>query len=210
MAQYFERRSSGRLIRPSRLFIHANAERLLGQPPDHGVPLRAVLKAMIWFGGPPEEYWPYSPATLGEQPVPFTYSVAQPLQKARFIRLDARQRGGEETLQAAKSFLEAGFACVLGYPVSTAVTQEAGIPFPAVFDGIRTGMATLAVGYDDQVRIHSDKGALLIRNSWGADWGEGGYGWLPYSYLRERLAIDVWTILKRSWLNSGEFRRPRR
>jgi C1A family cysteine protease len=209
LVQHFERRSTGRLIRPSRLFIHANAERLLGQPCDHSVSLRAVLKAMVRFGAPPEEYAPYGPETLSQHPLPFTYSYAGEFNKMRFIRLDDRQQGGEETLRVTKSFLAAGFPCVLGFPLSTAVTRDAEIPFPAVFDGIRTGMSMLAVGYDDNVRILSDKGALLVRNAWGGDWGEGGYGWLPYSYLRERLAVDVWTLLKRSWLNSGEFRRPR-
>jgi C1A family cysteine protease len=208
LVQYFERRSTGRLLRPSRLFIHANAERLLGQPLDHSVSLRAVLKAMTCFGGPPEEYWPYQPEMLTHRPLPFTYCFARQFSKIRFLRLDARQHGGEDVLRMVKSFLAAGFPSVLGFPVSTGVTREAEIPFPAVFDGICTGVAVLAIGYDDNVRVLSDKGAMLIRNSWGSDWGDGGYGWLPYRYLRERMAVDVWTLLKRSWLSSGEFRQP--
>jgi C1A family cysteine protease len=208
LAQYFERRSTGRLIRPSRLFLHANAERMLRQRPDHGVSLRAVLRALVSFGGPPEEYWPYDPATLTRRPTPFIYSFPCRFCKARFLRLDARTQSGKETLQTVKNFLAAGFAFVLGFPVSTAVTQDAEIPFPAVFNAIRTGMAVLAVGYDDSMRILSDKGALLIRNSWGTKWGDKGYGWLPYAYVQERLAVDLWTMLKRSWLKSGEFHRP--
>lgn len=209
MVQYFERRSTGRLLRPSRLCIHANAERLMGQPADHSVCLRATLKAIVRFGAPPEEHWPYSPATLAKEPPPFIYGFSRRFAKIRFVRLDTRLHSGDKTLDAIRSFLAAGFSCVLGYPVSTGVTQEAEIPFPAVFDGIRTGMAALAVGYDDNVRVLSDKGAVLIRNSWGTDWGDAGCGWLPYRYVRERLAIDVWTLLKRSWLDSGEFRLPR-
>jgi len=95
-----------------------------------------------------------------------------------------------------------------GLPVTTAVGRDADIPFPAVFDRIRTGIAVVAVGYDDGMRVLSDKGAFLVRNCWGVDWGNHGYGWLPYAYVRERMAVDLWTLLKRSWLKSGEFRRP--
>jgi len=127
-----------------------------------------------------------------------------------FVRLDGRQQTGEETLKLAQSFLAAGFPFVLGFPVSSAVGRDAEIPFPTVFDSVRTGAAALAVGYDDSLRIRSDEGAVLIRTSWGADWGNQGHGWLPYAFIRERIAVavDLWTLLKRSWLRSGEFSLP--
>jgi cathepsin L len=37
-----------------------------------------------------------------------------------------------------------------------------------------TNHAVLLIGWDDS------KGAWLIKNSWGTDWGEGGYGWVQY------------------------------
>jgi hypothetical protein len=58
------------------------------------------------------------------------------------------------------------------------------------------GHAIVAVGYDETKKIkntNSNKetsGALLIRNSWGKEWGDKGYGWLPYEYILNNLALD--------------------
>ena len=46
-----------------------------------------------------------------------------------------------------------------------------------------------AVGYDDE------KKALLVRNSWGKQWGQDGYFWLPYEFVTQRnMSADYWTI----------------
>ena len=61
------------------------------------------------------------------------------------------------------------------------------------------GHAISAFGYDDE------KGALLIRNSWGEEWGENGYGWLPYEYVLQGLVQDFWSVLKQDWIDTGLF-----
>ena len=127
---------------------------------------------------------------------------------ARYVRLDGTRQSGAETLETLKSFLAAGFACVLGFGVPSSLTNEPEIPFPTRFDAIRSGQAVVVAGYDDEPRIRSEKGALLVRNSWGTSWGMDGYGWLPYRYVTDRLAADIWTVLRGQWLRSGEFALP--
>ncbi len=67
------------------------------------------------------------------------------------------------------------------------------------------GHAVLAVRFDDQRKIGNYKGALLIRNSWGADWGEKGYGWLPYAYIEAGLAVDIWSMVDAAYVSSKIF-----
>jgi C1A family cysteine protease len=53
------------------------------------------------------------------------------------------------------------------------------------------GHAVLAVGYDDTTQH------FIVRNSWGADWGDQGYFTIPYAYLADRnLSDDFWTVRK--------------
>lgn len=73
------------------------------------------------------------------------------------------------------------------------------------------GHAILAVGYDDKKVVENtrcgtkSRGAILIRNSWGAEWGEDGYGWVPYDYVLKGLALDFWSLFSMGWIDTGQF-----
>ena len=57
-------------------------------------------------------------------------------------------------------------------------------------------------------RIAVSGGALRVRNSWGAQWGDGGYGWLPYDYIRAGLTSDWWCLVRADYLDIGDFTPP--
>ena len=59
--------------------------------------------------------------------------------------------------------------------------------FPAGGWQVIGGHAVMAVGYNDAQQ------EFIFRNSWGADLGDHGYFYLPYSYVTS-YASDYWVI----------------
>jgi C1A family cysteine protease len=37
------------------------------------------------------------------------------------------------------------------------------------------------------------------------DWGENGYGWLPYEYVLKSLACDFWSLISMDYIDTGSF-----
>jgi C1A family cysteine protease len=207
LIEYFEARTSGRLLDASRLFLFQTALKVLRLMGNASVDLRTTFKALVRFGTPPERYWPYEADRFHLDPTDaFLFSFARDYEAVRYLRLDAAD--GDKTLCVLKSFLAAGFVATFGFSVPNSLTAEADVGYRPQFDSFRGGQAVLAVGYDDSRRIASDTGALLFRSSWGPQWGERGYGWLPYSYVTNQYAVDFWTALRLDWVKSGTLNKP--
>jgi C1A family cysteine protease len=208
LAQYFERRAHGRRLDGSARFLYKTARQLLNWPGDTGVTLRATLRALTRFGLPPESFCPDDPEDFDAPLDPFLFGFTEVSRSLRYARLDPSGEPTALVLPRVKAWLASGFACALGVVLFDSITCEEDVPFPTALDAARGGQAVVAAGYDDTKRIRSTRGALLVRNSWGAAWGAKGDGWLPYAYVERGLAADFWTLLRPDWLASGEFLDP--
>lgn len=210
MVEYFERRAFGKHIDASRLFLYKVTRQLLGFSGDDGAYLRDTMKALVLFGVPPEKYWPYDTARFNDEPSNFCFSYAQSYQAINYYRLDPPNTPTGIVLANVKKSLAGNLPAMFGFSVYSSIPPSGDgkgeIPYPGSGDTLEGGHAVLAVGYDDQKKIGSNKGALLIRNSWGTGWGDHGYGWLPYAYIEDGLADDFWTLVKAEFVDSDLFK----
>ncbi|MGZ5488748.1 MAG: C1 family peptidase [Candidatus Aminicenantales bacterium] len=215
--EYYERKSFGHHVESSRLFLYKATRNLMKSKGDSGAYLRMTMGAMVIFGVPPEPYWPYTDAEDGfdKEPPAFCYAFAQNYKTLLYYRHDPAGSTRASVLEKLKTYLAAGHPAMFGFTVYSSVDQAEAtgrIPVPFGRERIEGGHAVVAMGFDDAMTIANtsggapSRGALLIRNSWGKGWGEKGYGWLPYAYVQRSLAEDFWSVLKKEWIDTGEFK----
>ena len=207
LMEYNMCRANSEHIDGSRLFVYKITRKLMGVVGDQGGYLRTAMEAVSAFGIPPEQYYPYDESRFDEEPSPFAYTYATNFKAVKYARLDGLGLDGGEVLDDLKRTLAAGHCAVFGFPVFSSLSRNADIPFPGTRDVVEGGHAVMAVGYDNNRKNigTEEDGAIVIRNSWGREWGILGYGFLPYEYFRLGLARDCWSVFAWDWLNTGKF-----
>jgi C1A family cysteine protease len=221
VVEYFERRSFGKHIDGSRRFVYKTTRNLIGVTGDTGAWLRNAMGALVLCGAPNENYWPYTDVDpdFDVEPPSFVYAVADNFEALKYFAHDPLGANipRQAVLDSVKSYLAAGVPSMFGfwgYASFDSGDAPGHAPFPTTEElagDPQWGHAIVAVGYDDGKTITnttsntSTTGALLFRNSWGTTWGEAGYGWMPYEYVLQNVALDFWSLLTLEWVDSDRF-----
>lgn len=176
-------------VEPSRLFIYYNTRVLEGTVNvDSGASIRNSVKAVVTSGIAPEPDWPYDISKFRRKPPAQAYKNARAEKVLKYARV-------AQSPEQLKAQLAQGYTVNFGFSVyesfeSTTVTKTGIVPMPSRNESILGGHAVLLVGYDD------NKNRYIVQNSWGKNWGDAGYCYMPYDYVHNRrLAADFWTIM---------------
>ncbi|MFH0855078.1 MAG: C1 family peptidase [Candidatus Omnitrophota bacterium] len=171
----------------SRLFIYYNERALEGtQDYDAGASLRDGIKSLRKTGYCWEASWPYKIVFFSRKPPVRCYREARQHCIQSYHRIN--------NLREMLVCLSQGYPFVFGFTVyesfeGPAVKRTGIANMPEKGERVLGGHAVMAVGYNQKEK------RFLVRNSWGKQWGKGGYFTLPFEYL-ETLAADFWTIRK--------------
>ncbi|MNX88526.1 Papain family cysteine protease [compost metagenome] len=190
-----------------------------GQFTDTGVAIAAAMAAFEMGGAVAEPDFPYPPQNLWQSywrssirssasvvdpqadrglepfflvgPVAHDEGAIRYRNTATALRIRRAARLG--SLDAMRASLAKGMPIVCAFSVhesfySEAVKATGNVPLPGPGDRLIDGHAMLCVGYDDQRRV------LIFRNSWGQDWGDRGYGYVPYEAIARQMLRDCWTV----------------
>jgi len=174
---------------PSRLFIYYNGRVLQGTThADHGSRIRDGIKSVARLGVCPEKpHWPYEEKRFAYKPPHRAFLAASRHRALRYHRLGHNLRELRDCLAAGTPFVF-GFTVHDDFP-GPALARTGVMKMPARDARKLGGHAALAVGYDDPTA------SFIIRNSWGAIWGQAGHFTMPYAMLEDpALTQDFWTL----------------
>ena len=176
-------------------------------PPRHkdatsGCHNRLILEAISRLGSPPEKYWPYDfklatvrpSITAGAYAAQYADVRTAPdgsiIRRARFQKIShsdfLRHKFIERIIQTLHNSPGVMFGTDLTLTFYNVIDDKVIGPESKT----RGRHAMLIVGWNEM------KGAFKVRNSWGPDFGFGGYCWMSAEYIMWNKSRSFWTYTK--------------
>jgi C1A family cysteine protease len=180
---------------PSPLFTYYATRKLRNlENEDSGASIRDALKSSAQHGVAMERYWPYIPSKFAENPPEEAWINAEKHQTLEYLRVKDTDKS--EFLGC----LNEGSPFVFGINLYTSFNS-----FQTVLTGIVPvpdrenekligGHCMLAVGWKKMEQDGEEKEFLIVQNSWGENWGDHGYCYIPLEYVMTNDTFDFWTI----------------
>lgn len=183
----------------SEAFLYYNARKLdpdNSENEDSGSRFKPALDSLCKYGIAKEALCRYDENSYDKEPTQEAYDDA----KKRLLR---KAINVSRHVADIKSALEDGYPVAASFtlcpsfsnivqgfvPMPTKDEIEASVKDLETGENRHTSHAMVIVGFDDKI------GCFLVRNSWGAEWGDHGYCYIPYSYIEDENLLNFACIL---------------
>ena len=185
--EYHQVRMGGKVKDLSRLFIYWNARRMADKEgEDAGCTMPLVMAATLGYGACREELWPFDKTKLTERPTQECYNDAGSYEAVSFARITP----GENARAAVAAGLPVIFGAWFPGNMYDAAQTTGVMPGPAEQkEQPGAGHCMVIVGYDHPAQ------QWIVRNSWGANWGDKGYVRIPYAAMEAYTPPDCFWII---------------
>jgi len=172
----------------SRMFVYYNARRMHGDTvQDQGTYVHTAMAAILAHGICEERLWPFAEVVVNEKPTEACYANAQNYRGVEFAEI---AKGTPLTHVLARG-IAAVIAVTLPREAYNAADATGVMALPEGGGNAHQhgNHSMVAVGYDLAQK------AYIIRNSWGENWGKGGYFMMPFAIFEQASqAGQTWAI----------------
>lgn len=180
---------------PSPLFTYYATRKFANlQDQDSGASIREALKSTVRDGVAMERYWPYDTSKFREHPPEDVWINAEKHQTLQYLKVDDFDKS------AFLGCLNDGYPFVFGILLynsfnSFQTVLSGQVPIPdKENEKIIGGHCMMAVGYKKIDEGGAGKEFIIVQNSWGNNWADHGYCYIPMEYMMSNDAFDFWTI----------------
>jgi len=161
----------------SEAWVYWNSKKIDPWPDSEGTSIRCAMRVLHRIGIPCEAGWEYDDRFKGEPK-----SWAKLVAKWGLIDSYWRVSGVDDLILALNDGpVVIGVACFR----EIFNPNKGVVPYPANPNELLGGHAICAVGYSEDTEL------IKFKNSWSTGWGDEGYGYLPYNYIRDYM-WDAW------------------
>ncbi|MEZ0374383.1 MAG: C1 family peptidase, partial [Candidatus Sericytochromatia bacterium] len=189
--EYLIKRHQGQHKDVSRLYIYYNGRYMddADSIEDEGATLHSIIEGLKEYGACEEASWEFDPDYVNEEPDESAYEEG-----SSFVVQSVRQVPTD--LASWKTALASGYPIIFALMLFDSFDKQRKpglVPPPSKKEASREshgGHAMLCVGYSDPDKV------FIVRNSWGKEWGDKGYCYIPYDYVMnpEHNFDDSWII----------------
>lgn len=198
--EYVVKLNTNEMVDLSEAFLYYNSRKLdqgdaFDPTQDTGTTFTSGLKSLSQFGLAEEAYCKYNDNVCYQEPSEEAYKNASIRKLIKALNVDRKVSAIKSALSEGYPVLGSFTLCPSFNPSSNGLVS---MPTKSEIDAIANGEGDeekhsrhgmVFVGYEDKLQ------AFLVRNSWGADWGNKGYCYIPYAYVENEYLFSFACII---------------